>query len=1240
MAQPQTHDGDYTVTSLIASLKSIGILVDAIAQSAFDLSKGSGNDDAYHGLWRELHNLSMTLEGCLARLQSPSTSESAAIRRVPPILDSCKAMVESLTATGLGSLSLDAIIETKSKALWFQRTISNGSSWTDTQNGLLLYLSLLPAAPSRDFQALGVPPAEIRRWRSLRNKSHPRQGRRSPRSTLDTVSYWLTLLNADFNDREPEEFYREKIFIELRNQAVPEYSKAAAQWPRFAGQFWAILRPQVFSLFNSSKSFNFVQWVLEYARGTWPSIFGAQAASAEPIMDLTDSLCSGAISPLHVACALGLPSLCRDLLSSGSDINRSGPLGTPILCALRGCDVFEERFSGVWECPSDPTTYANQERVETILLLLDAGADCRFPSYTWLGRQASIIGPAFWASLATKDEAILRRVKEGGAALDTVLDEILQYPEVEAQCSQYKEFSSRLLTYLFDLYLDKDITLSGGETIAIQGVMQRSGLTFSCTSGEEQVEGISTQDLQTLTNEMMAISWAFGLRRLILDPRFDPNRSSNDYGDEDSLLHSAVAADALDVVDVLMSAGADLHAEGSQGRTPVMVVESTRMLEKLVFRYGAITRDIDQDGRTIWHYAAATNDMPLLTWLCDKDPWKADNIKAKTDMGRTPLAEAFLFIESLPSQPGAGHTLAPLAARKLLKECDDSSSLFCPVPLTHLAAAWGDLELIHGLEALGANFRQSDSNGRTALHYLNFAASVEVVESLQKLCAGAPVECDDGLTPAETIFNNFRPLLDDGHPVLSAHPSCRQPLSEDAYSLLLNAATMNFLDYRGECFWRRFCTDVIGANPIPTQTHRAKWISILHKSITTALKCIIRAGGLEDYEQENGKSAVMCFLGGTIKEMSISRALYERQPHRSWNVKYFYPFILTVLENSGSSVLQKFYSSSAAVELLYEAVSERKMDLVRHLSSAGVQIIGTSNDSSNLILPLEWAISFCPDREVIGELLKHVTGEQLTKRIYELYFALRIPRAHEAVEKLQMLLRKGMDPSYLPPGRRESVLGEAGLNGNAELATVLLDHGADARAGSRGSNAAICAVIGGAETILTDIIGRVGVDFPWTDVWESDHGDENILLTASRLPFDFVLKVLLQNGSYDLDKHVNDLVGGTTAIHKAAARGLMLNLHLLLDHGADLTVCDSRGRTPLHAACATKPDLHGPPPPEPTSELSLTGCVRFLAEKEPRAAAMKDEDGKTPLDLAVELGEEEYQAALKRHTGVREGDRQ
>ncbi|KAF4122927.1 Ankyrin repeat [Geosmithia morbida] len=1063
-------------------------------------------------------------------------------------------MLEALPWSKLDLLSLDAIIEAKTKILWFQRSISNSASWTSSDEGLLLYLSFIPEKPPRDFQALEISATELRHWRSV-SRDEP-----SSESSSETVSYWMTILNGAFNDREPEEFHLERIFADLRSQAIPDYAEASVKWPQYAGRYWSVLRPQIFSLFNASRSFNFVQWVLEFARKTWPETYGKYAA-AEPMMDLTDALCSGTITPLH------------------------GPMGTPLLCSLLGHNSFlEALYLTPWLAPTNPITYANQDRVETILLLIDAGADCTC-DFKWGDKNGSILPLAFWASLVMNNESILHRVREKGASVDFAMEEVLRYPETEIEGSRNKKTMSKLLTYIFDLFMKQlvdDFNFDEGVNSVIKSLMTRMDIDFASEGGQRKLEGVPDEVIFTLSESAILEGMSVELRRLVLDPRFDPNPESVDEEDCDTLLHTAVSSNSLLIVDILVSAGAKLNAVGQYGRTPIMVVESVQMLEKLV-EHGATTTDVDYDGRNIWHYAAANNDMDMLEWLCDNDPWKAENLKAVTDGGCTPLAEAFFSIESLAAQPSSmGPTQNPEAATRLLQEYDGNTFLMSPTPLTHLAAAWGDLGLIEGLAKLGANFRQPDEDGQTALHYLNFSASTQVVKRLQELCYGAPVESDQNFTPAETIFTNFWPFFDESDP----------------------------------------------ANPLPTHAGRAKRLSVLHDSIATALRCIVRAGGLHNYEERKGWSAVMCFRGGELEEVTRVIKFYERRPRKSWNVKYFHRSIIATLENSGPIAAENFYRSAYAVHLLAEAALHRKMALVKHLCARGVRVFECHNGKCgpvelDFLYPLEWIITRSRDTEPLGELLKHVTAKELNDGQDRLVDALCSWKGTGKPAKIEMLLRKGLDLNYLPKGDdADSMLGRVILNGVSDVAVELLKNGANPRLGFGSSNAALCAAYMGDRRVLLEIMRRFGNDFPWKEVGRT-HGDldGNVLHIACFQGHDETLTTLLElEGMTGLVSHVNGLADGKTPAHIAALMGSARCIKVLNKWGAKFDIREEtqNGGTPLHVVCSIVP--------------TKGYCDTLLALTEfcPAAVKIKDTKGRTPLTIAIEGGHTAYLETLWR----------
>jgi hypothetical protein len=605
----------------------------------------------------------------------------------------------------------------------------------------------------------------------------------SPRAPQDPtaadVASWLDIILSRELSRDPDEYYQEQINLKTFRSRHPEFSTAAAKWPLYAEKFWPTLKPQLSFLFQPPGPYNMVQWALEYARVTFPETFGDGAPSQDALLDLTDALCVGSFTPLHLAAALGLPTLCRAVLSMNEDnetgarhdkYRRGGPFGTPIYCALVGPEVLK--------CGMKALSWASilhehdnpQTRAATVSVFLDANHPCGDGIIFDNGEQASFVGLAFWVALLSKDEAILDRVLDAGATVDESMQSFLQYePLIDFLQSGSADLSFfvRLLVVIFDEVL---VDIEGGvvgTTLgdvnvlgAIEDVMTDLKLDFSMLGEKKKVEWPDHYFHRLVYSYIRLEAFPQGLQRLVQDPRFNPSqRVLEDPDSTGTLLHMAVSNEMPDVVDILARAGADLTAVDEEGRTPLMCVESTPMLAKLINDHGDTTTATDYHGRNIWHYAAASNDVLLLGWLCEHDPWKEQNLKATTTAGCTPAAEAFLYIDEVATMTKENDLSEPLTARIILRQCRDITYLESSRSLAHVAAAWGRPDLLEALAGAGADFHEIDRNGRTAMHHLNAYASQEVVMRFQQLCRGLPIATDHGLTPAETMLKNFTSIL-------------------------------------------------------------------------------------------------------------------------------------------------------------------------------------------------------------------------------------------------------------------------------------------------------------------------------------------------------------------------------------------------------------------------------------------------------------------------------------------------
>ena len=143
----------------------------------------------------------------------------------------------------------------------------------------------------------------------------------------------------------------------------PFYSYAAICWTEHAKDHFhdeAILTLSC-QLFHLSKSNKFICWSLHLAK--W-------RGAKDNLKCLVDS------SPLHWACLINAPEICRQLIKEGSDINKESHLGRPLQCAIAGTSIFHLVVS---RSVQNFERYSRLQRrlssIPLLKLLLEAGAN-------------------------------------------------------------------------------------------------------------------------------------------------------------------------------------------------------------------------------------------------------------------------------------------------------------------------------------------------------------------------------------------------------------------------------------------------------------------------------------------------------------------------------------------------------------------------------------------------------------------------------------------------------------------------------------------------------------------------------------------------------------------------------------------------------------------------------------------------------------------------------------------------
>lgn len=974
--------------------------------------------------------------------------------------------------------------------------------------------------------------------------------------TPERMASWLDILASPDHNREPEEYASEMVIVQARRLAAPLYRTATTRWPAHAETLWQESSSAICSLFATPRSFNFVQWTLEYAREMYPRTFGSLAITTKWHLELTNALCAEQVPPLHMAAALGIPSLCKALIDSGADVNQTGFLGSPLFCALIGPTVLKTRANPESWSELLDSSHASLDRAKTILTLLDNGAD-HHRRFSWRNSiPVSMAGVAFWAAVIMRNEDIFTRIVPDLRDTDLAFLQLLERDAVASRALTSKTLS-RILTYVFDLTLSDTTGLSQSKDHlreTVRKLMADTGIDFCFKDDDLRVPNLSDYSFQRLVRESIVDSDMFLFQRLLAEPRFDPDLpvddvKNGDVKDGGTILHMAVEGGHVKIMDCLLKAGANIKATDSDGRTPLMVVEDATTLAALV-EHGAVTTDLDNTGRNIWHYAAATDGFRLIEWLREHDAYKQQNLATTCDTGFTPLADAFLSVNNLEGQSKFLAPSQPTALRLLLQEEHTVETMKSPESLLEAAIQWGKLDLLESLLKVDYKFEgQEDSR---LLRCLHLGVPDDMVQKVLELCKGLPLVFPDGASVPEIILTNtvLRVTEDSVEfPKPTAHPSCYPKITPDEYEKLLTPEVVKAKDPQGRGLWQRFCDCVLPKLRGRYTIHPAR-LDFLSEFILQVLQMLVKHGVLDDFEREHDKWALLY--------MADSEGM-----HPCWE-RYHFPFIKAVLEVSGKE--SKYMKTMDAVFLLSQAARRRQLEVVSLLIDNGLPIHVPRRELGG-DSPLEHVISEVKVHGPLQEILvkKLEPGSLVSRQRVLLEKIMEIPPGFESVGVLRDLLAKKLiDPNDVSSAPNKPTLLQMALqHEKPELAYVLLQYGADPNL----SSSSMLPIHDAAERGYISVLEKIQEDWPEFD-WLArcdapGKPSFNALQIAALHGRTSALLFLV--GRTTLHYHINKRTPrkGDPPVHLAIAAGDVECVRILAQHGSDLEMPDHNGVSPL-----------------------------------------------------------------------------
>jgi ankyrin repeat protein len=213
-------------------------------------------------------------------------------------------------------------------------------------------------------------------------------------------------------------------------------------------------------------------------------------------------------------------------------------------------------------------------------------------------------------------------------------------------------------------------------------------------------------------------------------------------------LHKAAAQGHMDVVNYLISKGADIDARNNANQNPLLHAAYYGKTEvvKFLLDKGADFKTPDIYGRTILHYPVREGYEDVVEILLSKgmditveDGMGVSPLRFAIERGHAGIMELFIASKALNLGGDSGRTALHLAAKQGQKDIADlliakgvstKTKDDMDATLLHNAAIGGLAELSQRLITEGASLNDLDARGRSPLHYAVKQGSLPIAKLL------------------------------------------------------------------------------------------------------------------------------------------------------------------------------------------------------------------------------------------------------------------------------------------------------------------------------------------------------------------------------------------------------------------------------------------------------------------------------------------------------------------------------
>ncbi|KAI2469788.1 ankyrin [Annulohypoxylon bovei var. microspora] len=982
---------------------------------------------------------------------------------------------------------------------------------------------------------------------------------------------FLKYLQLENFNHSPVATVDELAYINARHTNNPLYELAAFEWIRYAEDEWADkeIVKLAKGLFDYEKTALFSSWVAQIM-----IYYTDKLSDANAIQKTITLITHKCLTPLHVACAFSLPTICSYLIKQGADVDQESPIGTPLQCAAGGLLSFQNDditdMSGYFLSRIDEDYVS--PAAETIRLLLKAKVK-RFRTASSFSLHKRPLELAIYALSNTHDFSVITLlISEGFSLEETDIDE-LRYKIMGAIAfrDKYQELNFKSFIMTLNSMINRpgpyrDLcslawSIAVNEMLSFTSDLNLIDLSISLSPDMQKqyfIQAVMDGDITAFEK----IKKASGLNPSdILDYEDIPLLGL-------ALINPRPGKSTLTMVETLLKTGCSfsqfekncnplVDLKYSWSNMPRGVEKSCiEPLMNICIDHGVTICSQDDKGRNVLHLTCK-NPQFLEILLAYESETNVDCALRMVDQdGYTPLSTA------------VRDGLAESASLFYKRSKGDPETWKSPDPVLQLAARGNCEDTFRDMLNFGVITTEIPNDNLTPLHYIEAKVSLEFVKYLKMIYPNACNVRAKGKLPLEVYLEQ---VFDHSKNELSL------PISVSA-EVITALYPIKSQDNERK-LWEYFAEDIIpsarskrhdsGSGSISGSDHRpgpgrSEHNDIIERFCAVVVTKLMQLGCLTSYESVTQRPALLLLLDDS-----------EDGSNRPWPIWPLEGQIVCDIINH-TSWWPEIQESPLIVRLLKAAIVDNDNELVTLLCLKGASVHQRVECRS--------ALEIACNKNVRDDLFQILLNHADTERLDELDVAddglglihrLAVPGG---AGKIIQLLRRGASPN-LRTGiypNMPALIYHLWRN-QVESSIILLKNGADPTCVDKpGFDACLqVAIMKATGTDLLEALYQT-VTPVWRVNWQKRYSityplqhiiplrDCNALhIAAVSGHHDYLAFYMKRNIFSDVNMTAHNKV---TPLHLAALTGHLPTIMFLHGQGANINARTEFGRLPLHYA--------------------------------------------------------------------------